>query len=149
MTLEDKVHAFRLHLFGRAQELGNVSAACRELGVSRSLYYPLRQRFTRYGADGLHPTRRRGRPGRPAQLDAVVERQIVALAEIPSILVDRAVRIDGEIDSLNVRTGLTGKSGGSPGSLYSVRTLSDGSGGQPPRCLRSRTVYITDLSSQR
>ncbi len=36
MTLEDKVHAFRLHLFRRAQELGNVTAACRELGVSRS-----------------------------------------------------------------------------------------------------------------
>jgi len=80
MTLEDKVHAFRLLLFRRAQELGNVSAACRELGVSRSLHYQLRQRFARYGADGLHPIRRRGRPGRPAQLDAVVERQIVALA---------------------------------------------------------------------
>ena len=80
MTLEDKVHAFRLHLFRRAQETGNVSAACRELGVSRSLYYQLRGRFQRYGADGLHPTRRRGRPGRPAQLDAVVERQVVALA---------------------------------------------------------------------
>ena len=80
MTLEDKVHAFRLHLFRRAQELGNVSAACRELGVSRSFYYQLRERFTRYGADGLHPTRRRGRPGRPAQLDATVERQILALS---------------------------------------------------------------------
>ena len=78
MTLEDKVHGFRLHLFRRAQELGNVSAACRELGVSRSLYYQLRERFQRYGADGLHPTRRRGRPGRPAQLDATVERQILA-----------------------------------------------------------------------
>jgi len=80
MTLEDKVHAFRLHLFRRAQELGNVSAACRELGVSRSLYYQLRERFQRYGADGLHPTRRRGRVGRPTQLDAVVERQVLALA---------------------------------------------------------------------
>jgi hypothetical protein len=30
MTLEDKVHAFRLRLFRRAEELGNVSAACRE-----------------------------------------------------------------------------------------------------------------------
>ena len=80
MTLEDKVHSFRLLLFRRAQELGNVSAACRELGVSRSLYYQLRQRFQRYGPDGLHPTRRRGRPGRPAQLDATVERQVLALA---------------------------------------------------------------------
>ena len=80
MTLEDKVHAFRLHLFRRAQEIGNVSAACRELGVSRSLYYQLRERFVRYGPDGLHPTRRRGRPGRPPQLDAIVERRVVALA---------------------------------------------------------------------
>jgi transposase InsO family protein len=80
MTLEDKVHGFRLHLFRRAQELGNVSAACRECGVSRSLYYQLRGRFVRYGPDGLHPTRRRGRPGRPPQLDATVERQVLALA---------------------------------------------------------------------
>jgi transposase InsO family protein len=80
MTLEDKVHAFRLLLFRRAQELRNVSAACRELGVSRSLYYQLRQRFTRYGVDGLHPTLRRNRPGRPAQLDATVERQLIALS---------------------------------------------------------------------
>jgi hypothetical protein len=28
MTLEDEVHALRLHLFRRAQEIGNVSAAC-------------------------------------------------------------------------------------------------------------------------
>ena len=80
MTLEDKVHAFRLHLFRSAQELGNVTAACRECGVSRSLYYQLRKRFVRYVPDGLHPTRRRGRPGRPTQLDATVERQIVALS---------------------------------------------------------------------
>jgi transposase InsO family protein len=80
MTLEDKVHGFRLHLFRRAQELGNVSAACEELGVSRSLYYQLRQRFLRYGPDGLHPKHRRGRPGRPPQLDATVERQVIALA---------------------------------------------------------------------
>ena len=80
MTLEDKVHAFRLLLFRRAQELGNVSAACEELGVSRSLYYQLRKRFLRYGPDGLHPKRRQGRPGRPPQLDPMVERQVIALA---------------------------------------------------------------------
>jgi transposase InsO family protein len=80
MTLEDKVHGFRLLLFRRARELGNASAACRELGVSRSLYYQLRGRFLRYGPDGLHPKRRRGRPGRPPQLDATVERQVIAMA---------------------------------------------------------------------
>ena len=38
MTLEDSVHALRLRLFRRAEDLGNVSVACREVGVSRSLY---------------------------------------------------------------------------------------------------------------
>ena len=65
MTLEDRVHALRLRLFRRAEELGNVSAACREAGVSRSAYYQLRQRFRRYGSDGLHPKHRKG-PARAA-----------------------------------------------------------------------------------
>jgi transposase InsO family protein len=80
MTLEDSVHAFRLRLFRRAEALGNVSEACREAGISRSLFYQLRQRFVRYGTDGLHPKRRRGRPGRPPQLDATTERQVLALS---------------------------------------------------------------------
>ncbi len=80
MTLEDRVHALRLRLFRRAEELGNVSGACREAGVSRSAYYQLRQRFLCYGADGLHPKHRRGRPGRPPELEAVVELRILAEA---------------------------------------------------------------------
>lgn len=78
MTLEDSVHAFRLRLFRRAVELGNVSAACAEHGVSRSLYYQLRSRYRRYGPDGLHPKHRQGRPGRPPELDAQIERRILA-----------------------------------------------------------------------
>jgi transposase InsO family protein len=80
MTLEDKVHAFRLRVLRRAEELGNVSAACREAGISRTLYYRWRKRFTRYGIDGLHPRRTASRPGRPVQLDTAKERRIVAMA---------------------------------------------------------------------
>ena len=80
MTLEDRVHAHRLRLFRRAAELGNVSAACQEAGISRSLYYALKGRLAQYGPDGLHPKHRRGRPGRPPTLDAVVERRILAEA---------------------------------------------------------------------
>ncbi len=80
MTLEDSVHAFRLRLFRRAEELGNVTRACEEAGVSRSLYYQLRLRFLRYGADGLHPKRTARKPGRPPELDAQVERRILAEA---------------------------------------------------------------------
>ena len=80
MTLEDRVHAQRLRLFQRAAELGNVSAACREAGISRSLYYGLRGRLVRYGPDGLHPKHRRGRVGRPPALDHQLERRILAEA---------------------------------------------------------------------
>ena len=80
MTLEDKVHASRLRVLQRAEELGNVSAACREAGISRTLYYRWRKRFTRYGIDGLHPRRTASRPGRPVQLDTTKERRIVAMA---------------------------------------------------------------------
>ena len=39
MTLEDTVQRNRLRILQRAQELGNISAACREAGISRTLFY--------------------------------------------------------------------------------------------------------------
>jgi transposase InsO family protein len=80
MTLEDKVHDFRLYVLRRAKELGNTSAACAELGISRTLYYRWRKRFERYGADGLHPRRRRASWGRPPEIESHDERAILALA---------------------------------------------------------------------
>lgn len=80
MPLEDKVHLFRLHVLQRAKELGNVSAACREAGISRTLFYRWKKRFIRYGIDGLHPRRTATRPGRPVLLDTTKERRIVAMA---------------------------------------------------------------------
>ena len=55
MTLEDSIHGMSVRVMRRAQELGNVSAACREAGISRTLFYRWRQRCERYGVDGLHP----------------------------------------------------------------------------------------------
>lgn len=80
MTLDDSVHAFRLRVMARAQTLGNVSQACREAGISRSLFYRWRRRYTAYGPDGLHPRRRGPRRGRPQALSAQAERAILALA---------------------------------------------------------------------
>jgi hypothetical protein len=39
MTEDDVSFGFRLRLFTLAQELGNVSEACRAMGVARSTYY--------------------------------------------------------------------------------------------------------------
>jgi transposase InsO family protein len=80
MTLEDSVQALRLRVMCRAEELGNVSAACRELGISRSLFYRWKGRFERYGVDGLHPRRTRARRGRPPEVPAHVERTVIGLA---------------------------------------------------------------------
>ncbi|MDR7492370.1 MAG: helix-turn-helix domain-containing protein, partial [Armatimonadota bacterium] len=80
MTLDDSVHGFRLRVMARAQALGNVSRACREAGISRTLFYRWRRRYMAYGPEGLHPRRRGPRRGRPSPLSVQAERAILALA---------------------------------------------------------------------
>ena len=80
MTLEDKVQSLRLHALQRAQQLGNVSAACRELGISRTVFYRWRSQLAKYGVDGLHPKRRSANRGRPHSLSVQDEQAILALA---------------------------------------------------------------------
>ena len=66
MTLDESVQGMRLRVIARAQVLGNVSAVCREVGISRTLFYRWRKRVEQYGPDGVHPRRQRAQPGRPA-----------------------------------------------------------------------------------
>ncbi|MDR7402660.1 MAG: helix-turn-helix domain-containing protein, partial [Armatimonadota bacterium] len=80
MTLEASVHAFRLRVIAQAQALGNVSQACREFGISRTLFYRWRRRYLSYGPDGVYPRRWGPRRGRPSGLSAEAERAILALA---------------------------------------------------------------------
>ena len=80
MTLEDSIRTTRLRVIRRSHELRSVSAACREAGISRTLFYRWRDRFERYGADGLHPRRRQAARGRPAQTSPQTERLVLALA---------------------------------------------------------------------
>ena len=71
MTLDESVHGMRLRVIERAQVQGNVSAVCRELGISRTVFYRWRQRLERYGVDGVHPRRRRAQAGRPVDVNTV------------------------------------------------------------------------------
>ena len=80
MTLEDSIHSQRLHVLREAIRLGNVSEACRRHGMSRTLFYRLRQRLEQYGPDGVHPKRGRARPGRPPTVPVQTERRVIALA---------------------------------------------------------------------
>src|SRR5206468_286947 len=64
----------------RAQVQGNVSAVCRELGISRTVFYRWRNRLERYGVDGVHPRRQRAQAGRPVATAPEVERLVLAIA---------------------------------------------------------------------
>jgi transposase InsO family protein len=80
MTLDESVHGMRLRVIERAQAVGNVSAVCRELGISRTLFYRWRKRLERYGSDGLHPRRLRPQAGRPVATAPEVERLVLGIA---------------------------------------------------------------------
>ena len=80
MTLEDSIHSQRLRVLRDAERLGNVSEACRRHGMSRTLFYRLRQRLEQYGPDGVHPKRRQARPGRPPAVSVQTERRVIAVA---------------------------------------------------------------------
>jgi len=66
-------------LMQRAAQLGNVTRACQEAGISRTLFYRWRQRLLRYGPEGLRP--RPTRPTRwPRQAIPVLEHAVLAYA---------------------------------------------------------------------
>jgi transposase len=80
MTLEERIQGLRLRALYRAVELGNASQVCRELGISRSLFYRWKKRFDQYGPEGLYPRRRGCRRGRPPKLEAHEERAVLGMA---------------------------------------------------------------------
>ena len=79
MTEHDVLFGFRVRLFTLAEELGNVSAACRAMGVDRSTYYRLKRRVDRSGIEALR-VRERRRPRMPNEIGPHLEQRIVAFA---------------------------------------------------------------------
>lgn len=77
MTHDDVLFGFRLRLFTLAEELENVSEACRQMGVSRSTYYAWKPKLERYGLDGLR-VRERRHPRMPNQIGPHIEHRILA-----------------------------------------------------------------------
>jgi transposase InsO family protein len=79
MTEHDVLVGFRLRLFTLADELGNVSAACRAMGVDRSTYYRLKRKVDRWGLEALR-VRERRRPRMPNQIGPHLEQRVIAFA---------------------------------------------------------------------
>lgn len=77
MSNDDLLHRFRLRLFALARELGNVSEACRRMGLHRSTYYRWRRHVLAWGLEALRPRERR-RPRMPNQTPQHVEHRVLA-----------------------------------------------------------------------
>jgi transposase len=76
MSEHDVLFGFRLRLFTLAEELGNVSAACRAMGVDRSTYR-LKRRVDRWGLEALR-VRERRRPRMPNEIGPHLEQRVIA-----------------------------------------------------------------------
>jgi len=79
MSEHDVLFGFRLRLFTLAEELGNVSAACRAMGVDRSTYYRLKRRVDSWGLEALK-VRERRRPRMPNEIGPHLEQRVIAFA---------------------------------------------------------------------
>ena len=78
MTEDDVLFGFRLRCLTLAEELGNVSAACRAMGIERSTYYRWK-RVDSWGLEALR-VRERRRPRMPNQIGPHLEQRILAFA---------------------------------------------------------------------
>jgi transposase InsO family protein len=81
MTKDQMILGHRLSLLSRAKSINNISAACREAGVSRTYYYKWASRFVTYGIQGLYE-RPRPKPVMPNSTRTDVVEKIFSFIKI-------------------------------------------------------------------
>ena len=79
MTTDDALYRFRLRALALAQELGNVRAACRAMGIHPSTFYRWRAQVLRFGPEILRPRERR-RPKMANQTSPFIEQRVLAFS---------------------------------------------------------------------
>lgn len=78
MSTREKLIQARVSMLALADELQNISRACKVAGISRSHFYEVKEAFEKYGREGLAPQPRR-RPRMPNQTPPEVEQQILTM----------------------------------------------------------------------
>ncbi|MBT8335468.1 MAG: IS481 family transposase [Gemmatimonadetes bacterium] len=73
----EKIARRKLSLLQLAQELGNVSKACKIVGYSRQQFYEIRRNFQLYGADGLMDQLPGAKAPHPNRVSDAVEKAIL------------------------------------------------------------------------
>lgn len=99
MSTRQQLIKARLGMLALAEELQNISAACKKAGISRSHYYEIKEAFEKYGAEGLAPGER-GRPRMPNQTPPELENRILEMTEqYPTY---SYIRISGQLRLIGV-----------------------------------------------
>ncbi len=84
-TSAEIIYHRRVRLLDLAEELGNISAACRQFGVSRTRYYEWKNVAELYGLEALWPKDRR-RPAQPNETPTHVVADLMALVVVEPTL---------------------------------------------------------------
>lgn len=79
MTQDDVLYRFRLRALALAEEIGNVRAACRALGIHPSTFYRWKRTADRHGLELLRPRERR-MPRMPNAASPLTEQRVIAFS---------------------------------------------------------------------
>jgi transposase len=75
---QNRLIDLKISILQLAQEMGNISAACKKAGLARSSFYEIKKAYEQFGREGLEPEpKRRGR--QPNQTTPEQEEQILVM----------------------------------------------------------------------